>query len=148
MDDFEAAGKALCHPLLDEKRRGPQQHDLERTTGSGVCVPQSLDGLRPAWDLLHLVQHQKRSSPIAVAKPQASRLPLGVDPVGPAEGRLVGAGELVRESRGVGHVRDQRRLADLARAGDNLNEAPRFFEPPPQHCRLWPDVRLDTHFVE
>lgn len=147
MDDLEAAGKAFCHPLLDEKRRGPQQHDLE-WTGSGVCVPEPLDGLRPAWDLLHLVQHQKRSLRIAVAKPQASRLPLGFDPLGPAERRLVGAGEKVRKSGGVGNVRDQGRLADLARAGDDLDEAPRLFEAPKQLCRLWPDVFPRTHPVE
>ena len=148
MDDLEAAGKALRHPLLDEKRRGPHQHDLERKTGSGVCVPEPLHGLRPARDLLHLVQHEKRALRIAVAKPQASRLPLGFDPLGPAERRLVGAGEQMRKSCGIGNMRDERRLADLARAGDDLDEAPRLFEAPKQLCRLGPDVCLDTQLVE
>ena len=126
----------------------PNSTTLRRTTSSGVCVPEPLDGLRPAWDLLHLVQHQKRSLGIAVAQPQASRLPLGLNPLGAAERRLVGAGENVRKSGGVGNVRDQRRLADLARAGDDLDEAPRLLEAPTQLCGLWPDVFLNTHRVE
>jgi hypothetical protein len=148
VDHLEAAGQALRHPLLDEKRRRPQQHDLERTTSSGVGVPQALDGLRPARNLLDLVQHQKGFLRSAVAKPQASRLPLGVDPLGPAERRLVGACEDVRNSRGVNDVGDQRRLADLARAGDDLHEVPRLLEASQQLCGLWPDVFLNTHHVE
>ena len=126
----------------------PNSTTLSGRRRSGVCVPEPLDGLRPARDLLHLVQHQQRSLRVAVAKPQASRLPLGLDPVGAAERRFVGAGEDVRKSRGVGNMRDQRRLADLARAGDDLDEAPRLLEAPKQLCGLWPDVVLNTHRVE
>ena len=65
--------------------------------------------------------------------------------------RSVGSSALAKtcgSPDGVGNVRDQRRLADLARAGDDLDEAPRLFEAPKQLCRLWPDVFLTTHRVE
>jgi hypothetical protein len=45
-------------------------------------------------------------------------------------------------------MRDERRLADLARTGDDLDQAPRLSEAPTQLCRLWPDIFLNTHCVE
>ena len=51
-------------------------------------------------------------------------------------------------SPSAGFTSRPRAPANLARAGYDLDEAPRLFEAPAQLCRLWPDVLLNTHYVE
>lgn len=60
----EPARQALGQPLVDEERRRSQEERADVARGSPVAIPESLDDLAPAADLLDLVeQEQDRSSP-------------------------------------------------------------------------------------
>ena len=119
MEDLEAAGQALREPALDQERRRSEQHHLEQTLGPGVFVPQPLDRLRPAGGFLHFVEHED-GTPAAPREP--CRLPLLRDPLRPAQGRLIGAGEHDRQPRRLDNLLHQRGLADLPRPGHHVDE--------------------------
>jgi hypothetical protein len=78
--------------------------------------------------LLNLVEDKKRSSVIGVLKEQPGGFPLRLDPLRSAERGLVGAGKDVRNSGLRNDLGHQRRLPDLPRSTDHLDEPPRFAE--------------------
>lgn len=67
-----------------------EQHDLERTFGVRILVPQVFDCLRPARNFLDLVQHQHCAVGIVQGQPRC--LPLLRDSVHIAQRRLIRAG--------------------------------------------------------
>jgi hypothetical protein len=96
MHDFKPARQTLRESLLHQERRRPEQDHLERTTGARILVPEALDGLRPAWDLLHLVQDHDRSPLARLRRRQSAALPLRGKPCAVADRRLIRGDEDVR----------------------------------------------------
>jgi hypothetical protein len=66
-----------------------------------------------------------------------SRIPLLLDPIAPAQGRLVGGRVGRREARCFEHLLHESGLAHLPRPGDDLQEPARFPETPGKHCTMW-----------
>ena len=116
----------------------PEQHHLEWAPLARILVPEALDGPGPAGGLLDLVQDEEG---VAGAGHEAGGFPLLRDPLGAAQGGLVSAGKLNRSSAGLGHLLHQRGLANLTRAGHDLDEAPWLRQAPGEHGGVRPLVR-------
>ena len=126
---LEATGEALAQAALDEEGGGAQQDDLQRPARPGVGVPQALDRLGPARHLLHLVEHEERAVVGRLVGEAPRRFPLLLDPRRAPEGRLVRAGVAGRQAALLRRLVDQGGLADLARAGHDLQEVARLPKP-------------------
>jgi hypothetical protein len=132
VNDFEAAGQALGQSPLQKEGRRPEQDDLQGPSGTCVSIPEAFHRFGPAGHLLDFIQDQNRSPLIALAEQEARGFPLRVEPVRSTQRWFVGAGEDVRYIRLAYNLRHKRRLADLAGAGHDLNEAALFAEAPEQ----------------
>ena len=147
MQHLEAPGKAFREPAGDQERRRTEQQDLERAPGTGILVPEALDRLGPPGNLLNLVDDQDGAALPGVPRGEACSLPLLLDPVPAAQGGLIGARETRRKTGRLGHLLDQRRLADLPGAGDRLEEAARLGEAAAKRFGLGARVR-DRRFTQ
>lgn len=98
-DHLEAPGQALGQPPLHEEWRRSEEHDPERYPLRRVLVPESLQDLRPAGDLLHLVQDKKAASSLALDRPEAPQIPLLPEPASIPAGRVVGRRVMARKAR-------------------------------------------------
>jgi hypothetical protein len=125
----------LSTRVLDEQGRRPEKHDLQGTPGTRVLVPEPLHRFRPADRLLHLVDHQDAA---LAPDRQPRRLPLLRDPLGPAQGRFVGADEADRDPHRPGDLLHEGGLADLPRPRHDVDEPPRLGQPPCQLDRIGP----------
>ncbi len=56
---LETSREALAQAALDEQWGQAQHDDFQLPASAGVGVPQVLDGLRPAGDLLGFVEHEE-----------------------------------------------------------------------------------------
>ena len=134
---LEPTGQALGQSPPDQHRRGSEKHDAEIEVAPGVFVPVPFHGLRPAGDLLHLVDHEDGTVGLIVSK-QPRPVPLGGQPAGVTQRRFVGRDEEARLP-GVGHhLLHERGLADLPGARDDLQKAAWLPQPRGQDCRLIP----------
>lgn len=139
-DHLETPGQAFSQAPPDEQRRRAKQHDLQREAGARVGIPQVLDRLGPARDFLHLVEHQECAAFSRLGGEISRGSPLLLNPLRVTQRRFVGAGITGRQS-GIPHrVFDERRLADLSRARDYLDEAAWFQKPVDQFAHVRPGV--------
>jgi len=145
---LETAGEALRQPLGHQQRGRAEQYDLEGSLLARVLVPEPLDHLRPGRDLLDLIEHQHGAAVARCFQPR--RLPLLADPVSAAERRLVGTGVADRQAQLIGDLPDQRRLADLAWTGHDVQKSARLGQPLGQHGGLGASelALLFAHFIE
>ena len=125
-DDLEAARQAVGEAAPHEQRRRAEDHDPQRRAGGAVLVPQLLHHVRPVADLLDLVEDEQAAGPTAHARLLATDRPLRVDPADVLGIGSVGGGEVARNPDGVHHLARDRRLADLARPGEDLDELARL----------------------
>jgi hypothetical protein len=146
--DLEAAGQAFRQSSLNEQRRGSEEQDLQRPSGTGVGVPQALHSLRPMRHLLNFVQHEERAALPSVAQEQARRFPLRIDPGRPAERGLVRAGKHVRQTRPLDDLGYESCLSDLPRPSDDLHEAATFAQAAEQLGSLRTGVIPFAHDIE
>jgi len=126
---LEAAGEAFRQPTLDKQWSGAEDQDAERGAGARVFIPQAFYRLGPAGDLLDLVECEHWTGQLVRPHQQPRGVPLLRDPLGSLERRLVARGVNRALSPGVECLPDDRRLADLPRAGDDLEERSWLAEP-------------------
>jgi hypothetical protein len=122
-DDLEASGEGIRQALPHQQRRGPEEHHPQRRAAGSVLVPELLHDIRPVADLLDLVEDEEPASASAVGRGLPTDRPLRVDPAD-----VLGIGSVCRRevTRNPDRVHDlarERRLADLAWAGQDLDEA-------------------------
>lgn len=133
---LEAAREALGEPLLNQQRRGPEDHHPQIPTVARVVVPARLHGFAPAGHLLHLVEHQHPAPAPAPAEGERGGVPLLVDPADVGWRRAVGRGVAVREPALDGSPQGDGRLAHLPGARDHLDEPARLAQALNEHVML------------
>ena len=138
---LEAARQALREPASDEERRRSEEDHLQSPILPCVFVPEPLHRLRPAGDLLDLVQRQDGPLSPPCRNREASCLPLLFDPVPPPERRFVGAGQPGGHPGCLDDRPDERGLAHLPGAGNDLQESPGLLQP----CREDGGMRADEN---
>lgn len=130
-DDLEPAGEALGEAAPDEQGRGTDDQHPEGQPGAGVLVPEALHRFGPVRDLLYFVQDQHRTGAggrggSGSGRQEARGLPLLLDPGGVPQRGLVGAGVAEGPAGAFGGLLRRCRLADLAGAGNDLEEPARL----------------------
>ena len=123
---LEPSGEAVGEPALHEQGGAAEEDDLQPRPGGGVLVPVQLDDVGPPRSFLHLVEDQQRCGVLVLARARAAELPLRGKPAAVEADRFVGRCVLNRECDGLRRLPGERRLADLARAREHLDEPPRL----------------------
>ena len=128
--DLEAPRQALGQTPAQQQRRRTEDHDTQREPGDRVLVPEPFDCLRPAGDLLDLVEGENRTTVPGAARLRPRLRPALGDPRTIAQCGLVGRDVRARRANRTKNLQDQGALADLARPGDNLEKPARFAQAP------------------
>jgi hypothetical protein len=128
-ENLEPPGQTLQQAPLDEQGRRAEEEDPQGQAAAGVLVPEPLHRLRPAGDLLDLVEDEDGAA-VPLSRGQASEVPLGLEPRGVATDRIVGRRVVARPVERLEDLEGERRLPDLPGPGQDLEEPPPLAEPP------------------
>ena len=144
---LEAAGQALGQPALHQQRRRAEQHHLERHARRRVSSSQRrftvsdqpgifwISSSTSTAPVPALARSQARASHCCASQARSRRA--GSSAVADAPAGLLGLSDLLH----------QRGLADLARAGHHLQEAPRLAQPGGEDGGLGAQERASTIYA-